>query len=69
VLKFFLVGWVCVGLNPDQVCVRAASEVIFDNYEDCNQYYELIRDDLQNLNQTIKMKYTCVQTGLLEDLL
>ena len=68
-LKFFLVGWVCVGLAPDQTCVRMGSEVILSSYEECNQYYELIRDEVQDLNNTVTMKFTCAQAGLLEDLL
>jgi len=69
VLKFFLVGWVCVGLVPDQTRVRMGSEVIFDSYQECNEYYELVRDDVQDLNNTVTMKFTCAQAGLLEDLL
>ena len=68
-LKFFLVGWACVGLVPDQTCVRMGSEVIFSSYEECNEYYGLVRDDTQDLNNTVTMKFTCVQAGLLEDLL
>jgi hypothetical protein len=44
------------------------SEVIFDTYEECNEYYQLARSDLSNLKDT-ELKFTCVQAGLLEDVL
>jgi hypothetical protein len=68
VLKFFLVGWVCIGTGLDKQCVRMGSEVIFDTYEECNEYYQLARSDLSNLKDT-ELKFTCVQAGLLEDVL
>jgi hypothetical protein len=68
VLKFFLVGWVCIGTGLDTQCVRMGSEVIFDTYQECNEYYQLARSDLSNLKDT-ELKFTCVQAGLLEDVL
>jgi hypothetical protein len=68
VLKFFLVGWVCIGTGLDKQCVRMGSEVIFDTYQECNEYYQLARSDLSNLKDT-ELKFTCVQAGLLEDVL
>ena len=68
-LKFFLVGWVCVGLAIDQKCVRVGSEVIFESYEECAQYYEVISEDLYSRDETIDMKFHCVSSGVLEDLL
>lgn len=67
-MKWFLVGWVCIGLNVDQTCVRMGSEVIFSDYVECNEYYQLATKDLQDLN-TVKLNFTCVQAGLLEDIL
>ena len=67
-LKFFLVGWVCIGTELDKQCVRMGSEVIFNTYEECNEYYQLARSDLSNIRDT-ELKFTCVQAGLLEDVL
>lgn len=68
-LKFFLVGWVCVGVaGIDQQCVRMGSEVVFPNYEECNEYYQTATHDLRDL-KTVEMNFTCVQAGLLEDIL
>lgn len=61
-------GWVCIGTGLDKQCVRMGSEVIFDTYEECNEYYQLARSDLSNLKDT-ELKFTCVQAGLLEDVL
>ena len=47
-LKFFLVGWVCIGTELDKQCVRMGSEVIFDTYQECNEYYQLARSDLSD---------------------
>jgi hypothetical protein len=67
-LKFFLVGWVCLGTpNVDYQCVRMASEVVHDTYESCNEYYQLIATDLADTGA--KLNFTCVEAGLLEDVL
>ena len=68
-LKFCLVGWVCMGVAIDQKCVRVGSEVIFESYEECAQYYEVISEDLLSRDETISMKFHCVSSGVLEDLL
>ena len=68
-LKFFLVGWACVGLGYDQKCVRLGSEVIFESYEECAQYYDVILEDLYGRDETLEMKFSCVSSGVLEDLL
>tara|TARA_R100001086_G_scaffold5511_1_gene3479 strand:- start:369 stop:578 length:210 start_codon:yes stop_codon:yes gene_type:complete len=68
-LKFFLVGWACIGIGYDQKCVRLGSEVIFESYEECAQYYDLISADLYSRDKTIEMKFHCVSSGVLEDLL
>ena len=67
-LKFFLVGWVCLGTpNVDYQCVRMGSEIIHDSYESCNEYYQLVKQDFPD--EKIEWKFTCVQAGLLEDVL
>jgi hypothetical protein len=68
-LKFFLVGWACIGLGYDQKCVRLGSEVIFDSYEECNEYYKLVGTELTSRDETIKLQFTCASSGVLEDLL
>ena len=68
-LKFFLVGWVCIGLGYDQKCVRLSSEVVFEDFEECVQYYDVISKDLYSRDETIKLKFHCVSSGVLEDLL
>jgi len=68
-LKFFLVGWACIGLGYDQKCVRLGSEVIFDTYEECNEYYQLVATELTSRDETIKLQFTCASSGVLEDLL
>ena len=67
-MKFFLVGWVCLGLSVDMQCVRMGSEVIHDTYEQCNEYYKLVAQDISDL-ETVTLKFTCVQAGLIEDVL
>jgi len=66
-LKFFLVGWVCVGVMSDETCVRMGSEVIHKSYQECNEYYQAVTQDLQDLKD-VTLKFTCVEAGLLEDL-
>jgi hypothetical protein len=68
-LKFFLVGWVCIGLGYDQKCVRVGSEVIFESFEECSQYYNVVSKDLYSRDETITMKFHCVSSGLIEDFL
>ena len=68
-LKFFLVGWICIGVAVDQKCVRVGSEVIFESYEECAQYYDVVSADLYSRDETIEMKFHCVSSGVLEDLL
>jgi len=55
-LKFFLIGWACIGAGIDQKCVRLGSEVIFSSYEECNQYYQLIANELVGRDETIKLQ-------------
>ena len=67
-LKFFLVGWVCLGTpGIDYQCVRMASEVVHSDYQSCNEYYQLVKQDFPD--EKIEWKFTCVQAGLLEDVL
>lgn len=66
-LKFFLVGWVCVGGVSNETCVRMGSEVIHKSYQECNEYYQAVTQSLQDL-ESVTLKFTCVEAGLLEDL-
>lgn len=67
-LKVFLVGWVCLGTpNINQKCVRMASSVVHDDYESCNQYYQLFREDVADTGAALN--FSCIEAGLLEDLL
>ena len=68
-LKFFLVGWVCIGVAIDQKCVRVGSEVIFESYEECAQYYDIVSEVLYSRDETITIKFHCVSSGLIEDFL
>ena len=68
-LKFFLVGWACIGLGYDQKCVRLGSEVIFEDFEECAQYYDVISEVLYSRDETVTMKFHCVSSGIIEDFL
>lgn len=67
-LKFFLVGWICIGQGVEQKCVRMASEIIHDSYDDCNQYFSVVREEMTDLID-VKLQFTCVEAGLLEEYL
>ena len=67
-MKFFLVGWICLGLGVDQECIRMGSSVVHETYQSCNQYYQAVTRDLVDL-ETVTLKFTCVQAGQIEDLL
>lgn len=67
-LKFFLVGWVCIGGVSNETCVRMGSEVIHSSYQECNQYYQTVTYKLQDLKD-VTLKFTCVEAGLIEDVL
>jgi len=68
-LKFFLLGFVCIGAGYDQKCVRVGSEVIFNTYEECAQYFDIVQKDITSRDETVAMNFTCVSSGVLEDLL
>ena len=67
-LKFFLVGWVCIGGVSDEQCVRMGSSVVHPDYESCNQYYQLFQEEFADAKD-VELKFTCVQAGLIEDIL
>jgi len=67
-MKWFLVGWVCLGLGVDQQCVRMGSEVIHETYQSCNEYYQAVTQKIRDL-ESVTLKFTCVQAGRIEDLL
>ena len=66
--KFFLVGWVCFGTGINEQCIRMGSEVINNTYEECNQYFLLVKEDLSNI-PGIKLNLECVKAGLIEDVI
>lgn len=68
-LKFFLIGWVCIGLGQDKKCLRMASEIVHDTYDDCNGYFKMVKEDLSDLDDYITMEFNCVQAGSIEDTL
>ena len=45
-----------------------ASEVVFPDYQQCNEYYKVAMKDFSDLN-TVEFKFTCAQAGVLEDVL
>lgn len=64
-LKVFLVGWVCLGTpNIDQKCVRMASSVVHDDYESCNQYYQLFREEVADTGAALN--FSCIEAGYAE---
>jgi len=67
-MKWFLVGWVCLGFGADQECVRMGSEVIHETYQSCNEYYQAVTQKVRDL-ESVTLKFTCVQAGQIEDLL
>ena len=67
-LKFFLIGWVCIGMGVDQKCIRVGSEINHSTFEECNNYYKMVREDLSDLEDEIIMNFFCVQAASLEDL-
>ena len=55
-----------MGQGVEQKCVRMGSEIVHDSYEDCNQYFQILREEFSDV-ETLKMNFTCVNGGLLED--
>ena len=68
-LKYFLIGWMCVGMGVDQKCLRVASEVTHPDYEECNEYYQWVQEDLMDLEGYVTLSFNCVQAASLEDVL
>ena len=66
--KWFLVGWVCLGAGQDQKCVRMGSEILFDCYEECNQYYDVTVNSIDDLEGHVVLNFHCVESALIEDL-
>tara|TARA_B100001248_G_C27199905_1_gene370758 strand:+ start:411 stop:614 length:204 start_codon:yes stop_codon:yes gene_type:complete len=64
-LKWLLVGWMCTGVGQEKVCLRMASEVIHENFDQCDQYYGVIAEDLRAPN--ITLQFDCVQAYIVED--
>jgi len=68
-LKWFLVGWVCIGEGVDQKCVRMASSIIHPSLEECQQFYGTVQEELQDLDNHVDLNFHCVQATILEDYL
>tara|TARA_Y100000592_G_scaffold68955_1_gene107177 strand:+ start:207 stop:410 length:204 start_codon:yes stop_codon:yes gene_type:complete len=64
-LKWLLVGWMCTGAGQDQMCLRMASEVVHDTFDQCSQYYEVIAEELRQ--PSITLDFNCVQLYIIED--
>mgnify|MGYP003109535118 FL=1 len=68
-LKYFLIGWMCVGTGMDKKCLRVASEVTHPNYEECNEYYQWVQNDVAEMDGYVTLLFNCVQAASLEDIL
>jgi hypothetical protein len=68
-LKWFLVGWLCLGEGVDQSCVRMASSIIHPTVEDCQQFYATVQSELNDLGDHVELDFHCVQTTIIEDYL
>lgn len=55
-----------MGQGTEQKCVRMGSEIVHDSYETCDQYFQILREEFSDV-ETLKMHFTCVNAGLLED--
>ena len=64
-LKWLLVGWMCTGVGQEQVCLRMASEVIHEEFDQGDQYYGVIAEALRAPN--ITLQFDCVQAYIVED--
>jgi len=64
-LKWLLVGWMCTGVGQEQVCLRMASEVIHEEFGQCDQYYGVIAEALRAPG--IVLNFECVQAYIVED--
>ena len=68
-LKWFLVGWVCVSVANEQKCLRMASEVSHPTLEECQQYYDVFHQEFQKRPLIKSVDFHCVQASILEDLI
>tara|TARA_R100001510_G_scaffold14139_1_gene11301 strand:- start:127 stop:336 length:210 start_codon:yes stop_codon:yes gene_type:complete len=68
-LKWFLVGWVCVSVSSEHKCLRMASEVVHPTLEQCQQYYGVFYEELMNKPIIKSIDFHCVQASILEDLI
>ncbi len=68
-LKWFLVGWVCVSVASEHKCLRMASEVVHPTLEECQQYYGVFFEELTNNTIIKSIDFHCVQASILEDLI
>ena len=68
-LKWFLVGWVCVSVASEQKCLRMASEVVHPTLEQCQEYYGVFYEELINKPIIKSIDFHCVEASILEDLI
>ena len=68
-LKWFLVGWVCVSVASEQKCLRMASDVVHPTLEQCQQYYSVFYEELRNKPIIKSIDFHCVEASILEDLI
>ena len=68
-LKWFLVGWLCLGQGTEQKCVRMASSIIHPTVEDCKQFYATVYEELSDLEGHVSLDFHCVQSAVIEDYL
>tara|TARA_R100001129_G_scaffold7622_1_gene5607 strand:+ start:360 stop:563 length:204 start_codon:yes stop_codon:yes gene_type:complete len=64
-LKWLLVGWMCTGAGEQQVCLRMASEVVHESFDQCDQYYGVVAEELRDPD--IYLQFDCVQAYIIED--
>ena len=68
-LKWFLVGWLCLGQGLEQSCVRMASSIIHPSVEECQQFYKVVYQELSDLDGYVSLDFHCVQAAVVEDYL
>ena len=68
-LKWFLVGWVCVTVNTENQCLRMASEVSHPTLDECQQYYSIFHEEFLKKPLITSVDFHCVEASILEDLI
>ena len=68
-LKWFLVGWICLGQGVEQSCIRMASSIIHPSVEEYQQFYKTVYEELSDLDGYVSLDFHCVQAAVIEDYL